>query len=221
MLISRSGVFYGRKLTSAASTLTMSEVLVQFDEPQPATDGRLFIAQVNGQRVSNGLWEAWIEFYPNEGGEPVSTKRETEQLTRGDLRFWAAGLTRAYLSTALARALAPVRTTALRDTTIPGAMWSDEHMVLDTNRVHAAPAQLDPMETYRSGGEYRLRQELRALDAKQLRDVITAYDIPEADVHDVVRTFEDALAERVVVAVQQRVGPARPGAATPRAVQLD
>ncbi|MGI8509270.1 MAG: hypothetical protein ACR2MQ_08100 [Gemmatimonadaceae bacterium] len=214
-------MFYGRKLTSAASTLTMSEVLVQFDEPQPAADGRIFIAQVNGQRVSDGLWEAWIEFYPNEGGEPVSTRRETEQLTRGDLRFWAAGLTRAYLSTALARALSPARATASRDSLRPGAMWSDEHMVLDTNRVHSTPAALDPMETYRCGGEYRLRQELRALDAKQLRDVIAAYDIPEIDVHDVVRTFEDALAERVVAAVQQRVGPARAGAATPRVEQLD
>ncbi len=199
----------------------MSEVLVQFDEPQPASDGRLFIAQVNGQRVSDGLWEAWIEFYPNEGGEPVSTRRETEQLTRGDLRFWAAGLTRAYLSTALARALSPMRATAARYTQRPGAMWSDEHMVLETNCVHAAPAPLDPMETYRCGGEYRLRQELRALDAKQLRDVITAYDIPEIDVHDVVRTFEDALAERVVAAVQQRVGPARTGSPPQHAARLD
>lgn len=198
----------------------MSEVLVQFDEPQPAADGRLFIAQVNGQRVSDGLWEAWIEFYPNEGGEPVSTKRETEQLTRGDLRFWAAGLTRAYLSTALARALSPVRAMAARDTPRAGAMWSHEHMVLDTNRMHSAPP-LDPMETYRSGGEYRLRQELCALDAKQLRDVITAYDIPEIEVHDVVRTFEDALAERVVAAVQQRVGPTRTGTPAQRAAQLD
>lgn len=199
----------------------MSEVLVQFDEPQPAADGRLFIAQVNGQRVSDGLWEAWIEFYPNEGGEPVRTRRETEQLTRGDLRFWAAGLTRAYLSTALVRALSPARATGPRDTTLLGAMWSDEHMVLDTNRIHSAPPPLDPIETYRCGGEYRLRQELRALDAKQLRDVITAYDIPEADVHDVVRTFEDALAERVVVAVQQRVGPGRAGATSSRLEQLD
>ncbi|MGI8546715.1 MAG: hypothetical protein ACR2M1_05180, partial [Gemmatimonadaceae bacterium] len=76
----------------------MSEVLVQFDEPQPAADGRLFIAQVNGQRVSNGLWEAWIEFYPRDGGEPIRTTAATEQLTRGDLRFWAARITRPYLS---------------------------------------------------------------------------------------------------------------------------
>lgn len=214
-------MFYGRKPTSTASTLTMSEVLVQFDEPQPAADGRLFIAQVNGQCMSNGLWEAWIEFYPHDGGEPTSTRRETEQLTRGDLRFWAAGLTRAYLSAALMRALSPDRTTVPRSTPIPGASWLDEHMVLETNLVHSGPAPLDPVETYRRGGEYRLRQELHALDAKQLRDVIMQYDIPEADVHDVMRTFEDALAERVVAAVQQRVGSGPAAAAAQSVRQLD
>ncbi|MGI9089496.1 MAG: hypothetical protein ACR2GG_00165 [Gemmatimonadaceae bacterium] len=197
----------------------MSEVLVQFDEPQPAPDGRLFIAQVDGQRVSEGLWEAWIEFYPRDGGEPIRTRRETEQLTRGDLRFWAAGITRRYLSEALVRALAPERSAIPRGISVPmlesalanarAGMHSDERMVLETNLVHISPAPLDPVEIYRRAGEYRLRQELRALDAKQLRDVIVAYDVPEIDMHDLVRTFEDALAERIVAAVQQRVGANR------------
>ena len=73
--------------------IAMPEVLVHFDEPHQSLDGRLFVAQVYGSRTSGGIWEGWIEFHPHDGGEPAVTGRETEQLTRGDLRYWAAGLT--------------------------------------------------------------------------------------------------------------------------------
>ncbi len=189
----------------------MSDVLVQFDEPQPATDGRLFIAQVNGQRIANGLWEAWIEFYPRDGGEPFRTGRETEQLTRGDLRYWAAGLTHVYLQGALVRALSPERKATPINMVSPdfggrhGLNGPDERTHFPTALPPLLPAALDPLELYSAGGEYRLRQELRALDAMQLQDVIAAYDIPEVEFYDAVRTFEDALTERIVASVQHRV----------------
>src|SRR6185312_13955511 len=94
-----------RRLVAALDA--MSDVLVQFDEPQLSADGRMFTAEVRGNRLPTGLWEAWIEFQPRIGGDPVRTPRETEQLSRGDLRFWAAGITRDQLRDALARALAP------------------------------------------------------------------------------------------------------------------
>jgi len=187
----------------------MSEVLVQFDEPQYATDGRAFTPQVRGRRLPDGIWEAWIEFHPVQGGEPVATRRETEQLTRGDLRFWAAGLTRAYLRGALARALAPRQAHPPVALTVPDipelrelfAVLDDEERAVCT----LAPA-LDPVAIFTASGEYALRHALRSLSARDLRTIIAAYAIPENDVHDLARTFEDALAERIVVAVQQRVG---------------
>lgn len=162
--------------------------------------------------MSNGLWEAWIEFYPRDGGEPSRTARETEQLTRGDLRFWAAGLTRVYLASALMRALSPDRTSIPRGISISFPEIDaelrrlDEVVVLDKSVLQATAAPLDPIAIYRRSGEYTLRHQLRTLEAKQLRDIISAYDVPDVDVGDVARTFEDALAERIVAAVQQRVG---------------
>lgn len=192
----------------------MPEVLVQFDEPHPADDGRLFVAQVNGRHLCNGLWEAWIEFHPRDGGEPVRTGRETEQLTRGDLRFWAAGITRAYLAAALRRAVPSTPLPAQRFVPMLSLddSWEDDAAVLATSLGHTATPPLNPVEMYRRAGEHRLRNELRALSARELRHIMVAYDIPELEMQDTVRTYEDALAERIVAAVQQVV---RTGATSP------
>jgi len=196
----------------------MSEVLVQFDEPQRAADGRAYVAQVCGQRMAEGLWEAWIQFSPTDGGDPVSTGRETEQLSRGDLRFWAAGLTRTYLDTALAKALSPQR--FMPFAYMPAAAVRHEHdtvvddgefMVLETNALLRPHPVLDPFLLY-AHGEFALRQELRLLDAPKLRDIILAYDLPATSAADMARTFEDALTEQIVAGVQQSVDQTPPSA---------
>ncbi|HEY5085923.1 MAG TPA: hypothetical protein VII66_01065 [Gemmatimonadaceae bacterium] len=185
----------------------MSDVLVQFDEPQLTADGRMFTAQVHGSRLPTGLWEAWIEFHPRLGGDPIRTPRQTEQLSRGDLRFWAAGITPAYLEAALARALAPVETPS--ENGLPRLIAADyplgEQTVMETNLLRSDVPILDPVTVYERSGEYTLRQELRALDASQLSDIIAAYGIEEMDVVDLARTYEDALAERIVAGVQHNV----------------
>ena len=192
----------------------MSDLLVQFDEPQPSADGRIFIAQVMGSPLATGLWEAWIEFHPRVGGEPVRTGRETEQLSRGDLRFWAAGLTREYLQYALKRALDPehaiVPEERPRELDVPASM---ESTVMETNSLRAGIPVLDPVRVYQQSGEYTLRQELRALDAGQLADIISAFSIADMDVVDLARTYEDALAERIVAGVQHSVERGQPATA--------
>lgn len=189
----------------------MPDILVQFDEPQLSTDGRMFIAQVVASRLPTGIWEAWIEFHPRIGGDPVRTGRETEQLSRGDLRFWAAGLTRTHMREALARALAPTEAAAPQSSAERAELTRDAHenTVLDTNRLRGEAPVLDPVAVYERSGEYTLRQELRALDARQLADIISAHDIEEMDVVDLARTYEDALAERIVAGVQHVVGKKR------------
>lgn len=185
----------------------MSDVLLQFDEPQLSADGRMFIAQVLARRLTTGIWEAWIEFQPHVGGDPVRTPRATEQLSRGDLRFWAAGLTRADLKAALMRALAPDNAPApngIPRSRDPGRT-AEEQTVLETNLLRNDAPILDPIAVYQRSGEYTLRQELRALDANQLADIIAAYRIYEIDVLDLARTYEDALAERIVAGVRHSV----------------
>lgn len=186
----------------------MSEVLVQFDEPQRADDARSFVAQVHGRRTHDGIWEAWLEFHPLDGGEGVATGRETEQLTRGDLRYWAAGLTRSYLRGALVRALAPRRTEVPHSLRLPELPELELPSDPDLASSLLTPPPIDPFALFRDSGEYALRHALRALDAHDLRAIIAAYDVPEMDVHDLARTFEDALAERIVVGVQQQVSSA-------------
>lgn len=190
---------------------SMSELLVQFDEPQLSADGRMFTAEVRANRLTSGLWEAWIEFQPRIGGEPVRTRRETEQLSRGDLRFWAAGITRDYLRDALVRALSPQEMLRAEATTPSSdAGESSEHDAGEAvTYASNDETVLDPFTVYRNSGEYTLRQELRALDARQLAGIIGKYHIPDMDVIDLARTYEDALAERIVADVQHNVGSKR------------
>ena len=42
----------------------MSELLVKFDEPISAPDGRRFFAHAAGKETEAGLWEGWLEFVP-------------------------------------------------------------------------------------------------------------------------------------------------------------
>ena len=69
---------------------------------------------------------------------------------------------------------------------------------------------IDPVKLFELSGEYCLRQELRAMDASQLADIIAAYGIMDVDVTDLARTYEDALAERIVASVQHSVATNRP-----------
>lgn len=195
----------------------MSDILVQFDEPQLCTDGRMFTAEVRGQRLPTGLWEAWIEFYPRIGGEPVRTPPETEQLSRGDLRFWAAGITRAHLADALATALNWCGTASpdVTASTTGLSQNASQQAALDTNLMRTDAPILDPIAVYQRSGEYTLRQELRGLDARQLDSIIAAFNIAEMDVIDLARTYEDALAERIVAGVQHNVGSNRSFSAEP------
>ncbi len=205
---------YSRPVTALDA---MSDVLVQFDEPQLSADGRMFTAEVRGNRLPTGLWEAWIEFQPRIGGDPVRTQRETEQLSRGDLRFWAAGITRHQLRDALARALAPQEAQNLDATArlADAADGAEGESVLETTPTGSDEPVLDPFAVYRHSGEYTLRQELRGLDARELADIIGKYQIADIDVLDLARTYEDALAERIVADVQHNVARNQTPSSTP------
>ncbi len=85
----------------------MAEVLVHFDEPVEI-DAGVYDARVCGGVAEDNLWEGWLEFRPAgvETATWIRGPRETEQPNIDDLRYWAGGLTLAYLQGALKRALA-------------------------------------------------------------------------------------------------------------------
>lgn len=85
----------------------MAEVLVEFESEFKAPDGRFYDARACARRRDDGLWEAWLEFIPRDGGETVQTGRETTQPNRDDALYWATGLTTSYIDGALHRTLTP------------------------------------------------------------------------------------------------------------------
>ena len=88
----------------------MTELLVTFTEPTRTALGALYYARALGEQAKDGRWHAHIEFVLD-GDEAASlTGDETVQSSRGDLEYWAQGLSPTYLEGALARALWPVTT---------------------------------------------------------------------------------------------------------------
>jgi hypothetical protein len=150
----------------------MAEVLVRYTTRVRGADGTDWVPQACGGIAKDGLWEGWIEFVSDQ--RAVRTARETEQPNRGDLMYWAQGLTDTYLDGALARAtterqvipreprLSP-RFDSPRRTTAPRGM-----------RVRAV---LDPFATY-AQGEDLLRGQLNALSHDNLVAIVEDYALP-------------------------------------------
>lgn len=152
----------------------MAEVLVQFDTVMRAPDGRWFVPRACGRRAGH-VWEGWIEFVPADHSPAVlRTGRETVQPNRTDLMYWATGLSRIFLDGALSRALAgPVYIERERPLHPYFEGPGPSVVVADRRPVQPHPV-LDPFETYLQGQDV-LVQELGALDASRLRDIVLAY----------------------------------------------
>lgn len=58
-----------------------------------------------GDPQVDDTWDGWLVFFPVNGGEAITSGRETTQASFEALTTWAAGLTPVYLDGALARAL--------------------------------------------------------------------------------------------------------------------
>lgn len=161
----------------------MSEMLVRFDEPISAPDGRKYFAHAIGRETASGIWEGWLEFVTDDDSPTLSSERETTQPNRRSVDYWAQGLTRVYLEGALARASSKANRLA------DGVFESAGHP-----RRSAPPRQdsrgigatanarpiLNPFAVY-AQGEHILRSELRALSREQVETIATAYGLAGPD----------------------------------------
>jgi hypothetical protein len=70
-------------------------------------DGVVYTARAYGQERSDGTWEGWLEFRPENRGESgvLRTGQETTQPNRKTIEYWASGLEPVYLEGAFARTL--------------------------------------------------------------------------------------------------------------------
>ncbi|HVE85794.1 MAG TPA: hypothetical protein VND93_23225 [Myxococcales bacterium] len=82
----------------------MVELIQEFGPEVVAADERRYVARMYAaQRASDLHWDAWLVFFPLDGGSPVVGDRETTQSSREDLVFWASGVEPVYLEGALER----------------------------------------------------------------------------------------------------------------------
>jgi hypothetical protein len=179
----------------------MAEVLVEYSDPVTSKDGRTFIARACGAELDDSRWQGWIEFVPSDGGVPVRSGRETTQPNRTDTVYWATGLTPVYLEGSLDRALNP-----LPRHTPPTPQEPAFQAPAPAPGDQPPPIResvLNPFSVYRKG-ESLLRNQLSALSAWHLVNIIEAYGLSEQRRADLEATPEPVLVELIVAAVQQR-----------------
>lgn len=181
----------------------MAEVLVNFTEPIKSKAGDLYYGRVLGKPANDGLlWEGWLDFTLAGSDEVVTTRRETEQRNRDDLRYWAQGLSVAYLEGALERALSPA----------PIQLTAEPRVMIDASpkpnppRPVVVPKRiiLDPFQTYVQG-EDLLRNQLFALAHDDLQNIIEAYKLPTpAGAPSLNAATQAALVDQIVKGVRAR-----------------
>jgi hypothetical protein len=81
----------------------MSRLVQEFSSMITNPEGVSYAARVRGDE-DGGVWYAWIEFLPLDGGPALRTDRETTQSTYDHLQYWASGLSADYMDMALRRA---------------------------------------------------------------------------------------------------------------------
>jgi hypothetical protein len=158
----------------------MATTLWSFETPVVSHAGETYSARACGRQREDHLWEGWIEF-EGPGGDVLRSGRETTQPNLTDLEYWAQGLTPVYLEGALRRALEPVPKVVTEP--LPAPVYSaPARFRLQTPVTQEPEAILDPYSVYQQGGSDLLLEELSALSAGHLRQIIRAYALAEDSV---------------------------------------
>lgn len=178
----------------------MAEVFVTYPEPVVGEDGRVFTARACGSEMEDGRWQGWIEFEPQDGGQPLRSGRETTQPNRTDTAYWATGLTTVYLEGSLERARKPG---AARVQPAPHVRPAFDGPAPPGGDAvpPATESVLNPFSVYRKG-EGLLRQQLAALAHWHLVNIIRAYALSHQPIDWLERQPPSALIELIVAAVR-------------------
>jgi hypothetical protein len=178
----------------------MAEVLARFPNIVTATNGVGYTAQACGAPGADGLWEGWVEFAPLDGGAPIRSARETTQPNRTDTLYWANGLGAVFLEGALQRALHPL---TIEAEGVAHPAFDRPGPAPHPKVVNTGSAVLDPFSIYQKG-EGLLRQQLSALSAWHLVNIVVAYGLSEQSETALNQLSARALAELIVTAVRQQ-----------------
>jgi hypothetical protein len=83
----------------------MADLYLQPKDVSIEANGTIYVPRVYANQRSDGIWEAWIEFHPIDGGPPRLTDRETTQPNRTAVEYWTSGLEPVYFEGAFERAV--------------------------------------------------------------------------------------------------------------------
>jgi hypothetical protein len=82
----------------------MAELIHRHSTHVRIPEGRIYTANIYGERQPDGAWIGWLEFEDRDGRVVLRTPRETSQPTREALDYWAGGLEPIYVEGAFRRA---------------------------------------------------------------------------------------------------------------------
>src|SRR5215210_2109619 len=176
----------------------MAEVLRDFGL---VTDGggRTYHVRACGSLLDESRWQGWLEFEPVDGGPTLRSGRETTQPNRTDTIYWASGLSLVYIEGALNRTLNPL----VREVAEPLGEPAFDGPAPPITAVRRAPTSsvLNPFSVYRKG-EAVLRDQLHALSAWHLVNIILDHELSDLPVEDLNTMREDDLIEVIVANVR-------------------
>lgn len=178
----------------------MAEVLIEYPDAVTSESGKNYTARACGSEMADGMWQGWVEFVPLGEGEPIRSARETTQPNRQDTLYWATGLTPIYLQGALRRAERPAVRAVATPPDPPHFDGPADAFVVQGN---GSEAVLDPFSIYRKG-EALLRRQLSALAGWHLVNVITKYDLSDADPAALAAREPSDLVELIIDAVRRQ-----------------
>jgi hypothetical protein len=87
-----------------------AETLMDFDVTLVGLDGRAYHARACGRQREDAFWEGWVEFDSLDGELELQTHPETTLPNLATIQYWASGLSRVYLESALVRAVSTTAT---------------------------------------------------------------------------------------------------------------
>ena len=186
-----------------AAPVGMAHVVVVYRNSPLRVEDVIYTAQACGRERTDGTWEGWLEFLPDDGSTVLRSARETTQPSLAALEYWATGLTPVYLTGALERTLA--RPPVVRAEPLTPSVY-------DAPAPVAAPADpptlgtpvLDPFSVY-AKGEAILRRQLAALSDRHLRSIALAYDLADPSDIDLEALTAPELVDLITIAVRERL----------------
>ncbi len=182
------------------TSIAMAEVIHDYGMIRTA-DGASYHVRACGSEMDASRWQGWLEFAPLDGGPTLRSSRETTQPNRGDLVYWATGLTAVYIEGSLNRVLNPlVRPSPVA---VPPPAF-DGPAPASTPNPHQAASVLNPFSVYRKG-EALLRDQLHALSVWHLVNIVLAHDLSEIPVDQLNLMPAAELVELIVMSVRMAV----------------